>query len=654
MTKIFLPLRMQAVLFFLLVHAALFVAVFGVIGVWLLHSFTALETTQTNATLRQALNAIEDEVRELDTATGDWAAWDDLVSFVQAGDKGFIQRNLPTEAMHTLKLNAVLILDARGETVYARFLDLDNDSNLTLPGTLAGHVAPGGLLTRHDNNKYSLISGSLLLNATTCLLVSSRPILTTNREGAIHGTLIMARLLTPSLLTALSAKLQLPLSMMYGGASDLSPDGKAYFAALKAAAGIHIHRISETQLVGVGLLPDIEGKKGAALRVELPRSTYAEGRRLYRLFAAAFLLAFVLLQFASALFFERRILSRLARLTRTVTHIAAAADASERVPVAGRDEIAQLATDFNQMMDSLELTRQRLMEDEARLTAILDTAAEGIITMDETGAIVSFNRAAEGIFGRTAAAVRGKSTAALLAPFEGVTAEDRLMQYLGLADDRGLRGAEVAGRRGDGSVFPMSLSVSRAVTHGGGSQLTVIVRDITDEKQHLDMLEIAAAQDPLTQLLNRSHFEEHLQDAIYSAQRYKHALSLIMCDVDHFKGVNDTHGHAAGDEVLRFFSQSVRAEIRVNDFAGRYGGDEFCFALFHAGSDQAGACIERICRRMREHAFLGADGTPFTVTVSYGVAGLGESATTVGEFFAQADQALYEAKVHGRNRYWVG
>ncbi len=654
MTKRFFPLRAQALLFFFVVHLALFVAVFGAVGVWLMHSFTALETRQTNTALRQALGAIENEVRELNTATGDWGARDDLASFVQKGDKGFIQRNLPTEAMHTLKLNAVFLLNARGETVYARFLDLDTDDNLTLSGTLTEHVAPGGLLTLHDNN-YSLVSGALLPDATTCLLVSSRPILTANREGPIHGTVIMARLLNPSVLKALSEKLHMPLSMLYGGATNLSADEKGQFAALKAGDGTHIHRTSAEQLEAFALIPDIEGKNGAALRVELPRSTYAEGQRLYRLFAAAFLLAFVLLQVASALFLDRRILSRLARLTRTVTHIAAAAaaDTSDRVPVAGRDELAQLAADFNQMMDGLELARRRLMDDEARLTAILDTAAEGIITMDETGAIVSFNQAAEGIFGHTRAEVCGRSTAALLAPFAGLTAKDYLMQYLGLADDTEIHGVEVAGKRKDGSVFPMSLSVSRARMHGGGSQLTVIVRDITDEKRHLEMLEIAAALDPLTHLLNRSHFEEHLQDAMYSAQRFGHPLSLVMCDVDHFKGINDTHGHAAGDEVLRVFAQSVLAEIRTNDFAGRYGGDEFCFALTHATPIQSEVCIARIQKRLAAHAFSGVDGAPFTLTVSYGVAALTETGMTMEQFFARADQGLYEAKAHGRDGHWI-
>ena len=340
-------------------------------------------------------------------------------------------------------------------------------------------------------------------------------------------------------------------------------------------------------------------------------------------------------------------------LTRTVTRMAAAADTTGRVPVSGHDEIAQLGADFNQMMDSLDLARQRLLDDDARLAAILDTAAEGIITMDESGAVVSFNHAAEEIFGRTAAEMRGKSAARLLAPVPGTTPEDRLLKYLGMSDNAEVRGEEVEGRRRDGATFPMRLSVSRALMHGGGSLLTMIVRDVTEEKKHLEMLKIAAAQDPLTHLLNRAHFEEHLQNAMYSARRYGHPLSLVMCDVDHFKGVNDAHGHAAGDEVLRFFSDTVKTEIRANDFAGRYGGDELCFALLYADPTQAGACIDRISRKLAGHDFTGADGVSFKVTVSFGIAGLEEATTTPDQFFARADSALYEAKEHGRNRYWI-
>ncbi len=649
MAKRFLSLRLQAFLFFFAVHLVLFVAAFGAVGVWLMHSFAALETEQADVAVRQTLGAVESEVQDLDTVTWDWAPWDDCVSFIQSGDPSFVSRNLPPETMQNLRLNVALFLNVRGDVLYSRFADFHTGKEMPMPKGLAAHIGQDGLLTRHTDNQ-GHISGALLLDGNTCLLVSSRPITMTNHEGQIYGTVIMGRLLGGFVVDRLEEKVQAPLSVLYSG--DTAPAG-AYgdvFSALVSEGGKHFLRTSSRQIDAFCLVPDLEGKNGVALHLDLPRKTYEKGQHLYRLFALAFVAVFLLIHVSTGLFLERRILSRIAQLLGTITRISTSEDASERVRITGRDEITRLAGGFNEMMDGLEGARHRLMEDDARLAAILDTAAEGIVTMDEEGRIISFNGAAEGIFGYTVGEVHGTSFAQLLAPPEGTAPERYLAQCLYLGGEKERHGREVPGRRKNGAAFPMSLSVSRLPINGGGTLLTGIVRDITDEKRHMAMLEFAATYDPLTRLLNRNQFEEHLARAMYSADRYHHTLSLVICDVNNFTGVNDKHGHAAGDEVLRVFAQTVREEIRANDFAGRCGGDELCLALLHATRAQAGLCIDRIREQLEAHEFSGAAGSRFKVTVSCGLVELPSAETTQEQFFAHAYRALYEAKAHGRDR----
>jgi len=155
--------------------------------------------------------------------------------------------------------------------------------------------------------------------------------------------------------------------------------------------------------------------------------------------------------------------------------------------------------------------------------------------------------------------------------------------------------------------------------------------------------------DPLTGLYNRAHFGEQLEEKLDSADRHNQPVSLVMVDIDHFKQVNDTYGHQAGDAVLRQVGQVLLGGVRQVDLAGRYGGEEF--ALILPETDLPGAL--RLAARLR--AMLETtpvelpDGKTLTVTASFGVA-LRDELLSADELVAVADEALYAAKRAGKNR----
>jgi diguanylate cyclase (GGDEF)-like protein len=162
------------------------------------------------------------------------------------------------------------------------------------------------------------------------------------------------------------------------------------------------------------------------------------------------------------------------------------------------------------------------------------------------------------------------------------------------------------------------------------------------------IVERQALVDGLTGIANRRQCEDALHQEIARADRFGTSLTLVLADLDDFKAINDAHGHAVGDDVLREFASVLRATARDSDLAGRWGGEEFLLLLPGADADGGVQFADRVRRAVAERSFRGRNGEAFTVTCSFGVA---EHTATGGErdLFAGADRALYRAKRRGKN-----
>jgi len=158
-----------------------------------------------------------------------------------------------------------------------------------------------------------------------------------------------------------------------------------------------------------------------------------------------------------------------------------------------------------------------------------------------------------------------------------------------------------------------------------------------------------ATRDGLTDLYNRRYFNERLYDEVNRALRYREALSLIICDIDHFKMVNDRYGHPVGDEVLCWSVENLVAGRRRSDVIARFGGEEFAILLLNTDRVQAVRLAEELRRSFNEKLF-DQGGRRLPITLSFGVAELGESIGSAEELVEEADKALYRAKNSGRNR----
>jgi len=177
------------------------------------------------------------------------------------------------------------------------------------------------------------------------------------------------------------------------------------------------------------------------------------------------------------------------------------------------------------------------------------------------------------------------------------------------------------------------------------ARVGVMIRVRTAE----DRIRHASNTDDMTGLYNRRYMQQRLEEEMHRASRYGLQLTCILLDVDHFKRINDAHGHAAGDYVLKEVATIMKRHVRRSDLAIRYGGEEFMLVLFENDHKGAFKVAERLRRDVESHVF-DWQGTPLRLTISSGVSVFpATGVTTPDELIARADAALYNAKTAGRN-----
>lgn len=183
-----------------------------------------------------------------------------------------------------------------------------------------------------------------------------------------------------------------------------------------------------------------------------------------------------------------------------------------------------------------------------------------------------------------------------------------------------------------------------------------IATDITDRKnmelalkEANDRAQQAALQDHLTRLNNRRAFFQFGNQLLQQVKRRKAPLVAVMFDLDHFKQINDTYGHEAGDEALRYIGSLMQAGVRQSDVAARIGGEEFAILLPDTDTEAATEFCQRLMTSIRDGG-LEYRGRPMALTGSFGIASMQDSAESLESLLSRADRAMYRAKALGRNQ----
>ncbi|HYG85143.1 MAG TPA: diguanylate cyclase [Azospirillum sp.] len=210
---------------------------------------------------------------------------------------------------------------------------------------------------------------------------------------------------------------------------------------------------------------------------------------------------------------------------------------------------------------------------------------------------------------------------------------------------------EVQFRAADGSTFWTLFTVNHAVIQGLPVNLAWIY-DYTERRNMEEALRDMASKDPLTGIFNRRSFMELARQQLARSHRFNEPMSVVVLDVDHFKKINDSYGHATGDDALRMVAGACSTILREYDILGRLGGEEFVVVLPGATPDESRVVAERLRRHIARMPVPGPEGR-FYMTASIGIAGIEEPGDTLEKAIHRSDLALYRAKRDGRNRVVV-
>ncbi len=300
-----------------------------------------------------------------------------------------------------------------------------------------------------------------------------------------------------------------------------------------------------------------------------------------------------------------------------------------------------------------------------RLDEIIEFLPDATLVIDTNEKVIAWNKAMEEMTGVPKKDMLGKGDYEYAIPFYGK--RKPILINLALMTNNQLAMLEQnydIGRTNKNTIFgevycPETYKGRGAYLFASASKLhdtagnivgaIETIRDITDRKEVEKKLHTMATTDELTNLWNRRYFMQSVSQEIERAKRYKQYFSVMMLDIDHFKKVNDTQGHAAGDAVLQHLASIIKKNLRRLDIPGRIGGEEFGIILPSTNLEKAALLAERL-RKDIENSPAYYNGNEIAFTVSIGVTNYHHRLSKVDELLKIVDDALYKAKDHGRNR----
>jgi len=308
--------------------------------------------------------------------------------------------------------------------------------------------------------------------------------------------------------------------------------------------------------------------------------------------------------------------------------------------------------DAAMMLTAFDITKQveiehDMLRNEQRLRAVLEILPYPIyVTRRDDGQILFVNRKSCLLFQQSAAQFLRMKAGDL---FESQKDRESLGQLLDSVSD--IRDIEVQMKTAQGRVFTAELAAI-TLDYGTAPSVLVALNDISQRKEMEAELFRQASTDSLTGISNRRYFQNQAEQEVRRARRFARDMTVMMIDIDHFKLINDAHGHGVGDAVIQGVVKRALESLRQSDSIGRIGGEEFAVLLPETGMAAAFDVAERLRVHLQDRPIIAAH-VPVTCTVSIGVAQLSALDGTFDDLLHRADIALYDAKNKGRNRVEV-
>ncbi len=311
---------------------------------------------------------------------------------------------------------------------------------------------------------------------------------------------------------------------------------------------------------------------------------------------------------------------------------------------------------INQDITAIRQLTDALYQEKERMHITLDAIGEAVISTDEEMRVIFMNPVAESMTGWAQEHAAGKPLNDILRitqGYKGPQLESLLLCELPQTKSTPDLDQELVLHNSAGRQYDIHYSIMPLKTlEGDNIGSVMVIRDVSTSREMMRRLTYSASHDVLTSLPNRVSFEQKLDSLLHSPTVLQKDHALVFVDLDRFKAVNDTSGHAAGDALLREISGVMQRHLRSNDFLARLGGDEFGILLLDCPQDKAQEAIARIVNAVNDYHFLW-EGRLHRVGASAGITLLNKENHTVSDVLAQADLACYSAKHNGRGQLAV-
>lgn len=599
-------LRRQTRLIFGLSLTALIGVLYVASSTVLSGSLDKVEQEDTRQVVTGVLNLFTQYQEDFTAGYGDWSSWDDTYNFIADGNQQYIKSNMTAEQLDLLGVNLALYVDSAGKVVYGTGFDRQTNRKTAIPPAITNHIANNNILLRRANPKNSL--AGIIALPEGLMLVSSRPILNSRGEGPVRGSLIFGRYIDETIINKLSRATRLSLTIYRLENKQLPADFVAASKDLSPQNSLLINPLNDNVIAGYTLLNDIYKQPAAILRVNIPRNIYNQRQSSLRYLSLSLL--------GVGLVFSGIMLPLLERLL---------------------------------------LFYYERQEREQRYRAVVTQASEGIVLVDgDRKTFIETNAAFQNLLGYSFKELQNMT---LYDVVIGVrqNIDDAINNIASTSEP--LTG-EWQFCTKDKRIIDIEFSAN-AIAYEEKDALCIVVRDISERKvaeaalrESEKLLSWQASHDPLTELPNRRAFEHNLAQALSSAKDSGHQHTLCYLDLDHFKIVNDTCGHVAGDELLRQVSSLFQAGLRKTDALARLGGDEFGILLYHCPIERA----IKIADKLREHIYqftFSWDNKSFAIGVSIGLVTINADTQDLDSLLSAADAACYAAKNKGRNQVHI-
>lgn len=286
---------------------------------------------------------------------------------------------------------------------------------------------------------------------------------------------------------------------------------------------------------------------------------------------------------------------------------------------------------------------------ERKFRSVIESANDSIILSDRTGTIISWNKGAELIFGFNEKEALGKNLQIIIPDKFKVAHQQGMERYL-LSGEPKMIGntVELEGLRKDGSEFPIELSLA-AWQEDDQVYFSSIIRDITERKRNEKKINQMVYRDPLTGLPNRLLLNDRLSQALELADENKQTIGIMFIDLDRFKYINDTLGHAVGDQLLIEIAKRIQACVGKNDTVCRQGGDEFIVLIPNTTADEVSKIAQQIVDLFSSSVMVNEQ--ELFVTPSIGIAMYPGDGRDIETLIKNADTAMYRVKEQGKNNF---